>query len=102
MKVIMIRRGSASMIVHAATKRGGFREAVQNSQAEPACEFACKQSSATARQAKHAYTERQEAGFLGRLYSKNPELRTMLRQPMRAQTTPLAEPAWVAYSNEHV
>eukprot|EP00983_Pelagomonas_calceolata_P133806 1162000-Pelagomonas_calceolata.AAC.1 len=54
-------------------KRKVFREAVQSGQAEHAC----------------------------KLYSKNPEFHVMLRQPKRAQITPLAKPAWVAYLNEH-
>mmetsp|Transcript_26797 Transcript_26797/g.72348 ORF Transcript_26797/g.72348 Transcript_26797/m.72348 type:complete len:767 (-) Transcript_26797:740-3040(-) len=82
-------------------KRKVFREAVQSGQAEHACKFAHKHFRATARRAKRAYTKHQKAEFLGRLYSKNPELHAMLRQPKRAQTTPLAEPAWVVYLNEH-
>eukprot|EP00983_Pelagomonas_calceolata_P133801 1161999-Pelagomonas_calceolata.AAC.2 len=82
-------------------KRKVFRETVQSGQAEHACKFARKQFRATARRAKRAYTKHQKAEFLGRLYSKNPELHAMLRQPKRAQIIPLAEPAWVAYLNEH-
>eukprot|EP00983_Pelagomonas_calceolata_P062957 1147529-Pelagomonas_calceolata.AAC.1 len=82
-------------------KRKIFREAVQSGQAEHACKFARKQFRATARRAKRAYTKRQKAKLLGRLYCKDPELHVMLRQPKRAQITPLAEPAWVAYLNEH-
>eukprot|EP00983_Pelagomonas_calceolata_P128176 1161485-Pelagomonas_calceolata.AAC.3 len=54
-------------------KRKFFREALQSGQAEHAC----------------------------KLYSKNPELHAMLRQPKHPQITPLAEPAWFAFLTEH-
>eukprot|EP00983_Pelagomonas_calceolata_P061438 1146839-Pelagomonas_calceolata.AAC.1 len=81
-------------------RKGRFiGEAVQSGQAE----FVLKQLCATARRAKRAYTKRRKAEFffLGRIYSKIPDLHVMFRQPKPAQITPLAEPAWVTYLNEH-
>jgi exonuclease III len=82
-------------------KMSNFRKAVQTGFAVHACQFARRQFRTTARRAKRAYTKRQKAEFLGRLYSKDPGLHAMLRHPKRAQITSLAEPAWVAYLNEH-
>jgi len=66
-----------------------------------ACKFAKKEYRVQTRRAKRAYTKYQKAAFLDKLFNKNPELHAMLRQPKCTQPTPLTQPAWNAYLNQH-
>ena len=78
---------------HCKDKRRLFRTAVQDGQAVHACRFAKKEYRVQTRRAKRAYTKYQKAAFLDKLFNKNPELHTMLRQPKCTQPTPLTQPA---------
>ena len=53
------------------------------------------------RRAKRAYTKYQKAAFLDKLFNIKPELHAMLRQHKCTQPTPLTQPAWNAYLNQH-
>ena len=74
---------------------------MQVGQAVHACKFAKKEYRVQTRRAKRAYTKYQKAAFLDKLFNKNPELHAMLRQPKCTQPTPLTQPAWNAYLNQH-
>eukprot|EP00983_Pelagomonas_calceolata_P028466 891331-Pelagomonas_calceolata.AAC.1 len=65
-------------------------EALRTGQPLHAREFVLRQYKIQIRWSKRAYTQRQRNVFLGRLYSKDPDVQAMLRRSKRTQTTPVA------------
>eukprot|EP00983_Pelagomonas_calceolata_P070148 1150671-Pelagomonas_calceolata.AAC.1 len=76
-------------------------EALQTGQPLHAREFLWRQSKIQIRWSKRAYTRRQRDLFLGRLYSKDPDVHAMLRRSKRTQTKPVAQSVWDKYLQAH-
>eukprot|EP00983_Pelagomonas_calceolata_P125290 1161196-Pelagomonas_calceolata.AAC.2 len=66
-------------------------EVLRTGQPLQACDFVRRQYKIQVWRSKRAYTRRQRDVFLGRLYSKDPDVHAMLRRSKRSQTTPVAQ-----------
>ena len=82
-------------------KRRVFVEALRSGAPLHAREFVRRQYKIQVRWSKRAYTRRQRDVFLGRLYSKDPDVHAMLRRSKRTQTTPVAQSVWDNYLQAH-